>query len=83
VSANVDQALQRASVPCSARTAVIDGDVRLTYAQLVRRVGGLSSGLSQMGIGTGDVVAVLGLNSHRHLECWLGGPRGGAVLNDL
>ncbi len=80
---SLDWALQRALARGPRRTAVIDGDVRLTYAQLGNRVGALCGGLARLGIVPGDVVAVLSLNSHRHLECWLGIPRSGAVLNDL
>jgi long-chain acyl-CoA synthetase len=80
---NVDWALQRALAQRPRCTAVIDGDVRFTYAHLGNRVGALCGGLAGLGIVPGDVVAVLSLNSHRHLECWLGIPRSGAVLNDL
>jgi long-chain acyl-CoA synthetase len=80
---NLDWALQRAAALKRGHTAVIDGETRLTYEQLARRVGALTAGLARLGVGRGDVVAVLSLNSHRHLECWLGIPRSGAVLNDL
>ena len=66
-----------------AAAAVIDGEVRFDYATLERRVAGLGGGLRAMGLIDGDVVAVLALNSYRHLECWLGIPRVGLVLNEL
>jgi long-chain acyl-CoA synthetase len=61
----------------------VDGGTRFDYATLERRVAGLGGGLLGLGLERGDVVGVLSLNSHRHLECWLGVPRAGLVLNEL
>ena len=83
VERGLGQALDRAAALFGARTAVVDGDRRLTYAQLAGRVAGLGGGLRELGVAPGGVVAVLALNSLEHLECWLGIPRCGAVLNDL
>src|SRR5258708_26549730 len=63
--------------------AIVDGETRLTYAQWGRRVRGLTAGLRTLGLCTGDVVASIGQNSFRHLECWVGIPTAGMVLNDL
>jgi acyl-CoA synthetase (AMP-forming)/AMP-acid ligase II len=63
--------------------AIVDGETRLTYAQWGRRVRGLTAGLRSLGLRTGDVVASIGQNSFRHLECWVGIPTAGMVLNDL
>ena len=63
--------------------AIVDGETRLTYAQWGRRVRGLTAGLRNLGLRTGDVVAAIGQNSFRHLECWVGIPAAGMVLNDL
>src|SRR5215470_2781949 len=63
--------------------AIVDGETRLTYAQWGRRVRGLTAGLRSLGLCTGDVVASIGQNSFRHLECWVGIPAAGMVLNDL
>ena len=63
--------------------AIVDGETRLTYAQWGRRVRGLGAGLRSLGLRTGDVVASVGQNSFRHLECWVGIPAAGMVLNDL
>src|SRR5215471_15973484 len=63
--------------------AIVDGETRLTYAQWGRRVRGLTAGLRSLGLRTGDIVASIGQNSFRHLECWVGIPAAGLVLNDL
>src|SRR5246127_5556707 len=63
--------------------AIVDGETRLTYAQWNRRVRGLAAGLRDLGLRTGEVVASIGQNSFRHLECWVGIPAAGMVLNDL
>src|SRR6201997_2056929 len=63
--------------------AIVDGETRLTYAQWGRRVRGLTAGLRSLGLRTGDVVTSIGQNSFRHLECWVGIPAAGMVLNDL
>jgi long-chain acyl-CoA synthetase len=83
VERGLGQALDRAAAVARARTAVVDGDRRLTYAQLAGRVARLGGGLRALGVQPGAVVGVLALNSLEHLECWLGIPRCGAVLNDL
>ena len=83
IERGLGQALYRAAAVAGARTAVVDGDRRVSYAQLAVRVGRLGGGLRALGVQPGDVVAVLALNSLEHLECWLGIPRCGAVLNDL
>ena len=55
----------------------------LTYRDLAHRVGGLGTGLARLGLQPASVVAVLAENSWRHLECWLGIPAHGRILNDL
>jgi long-chain acyl-CoA synthetase len=76
-------ALDRAALIAPERTAVVDGDITYDYAELARRVVALGGGLQSLGIGKGDVVGVLALNGHRHLDYWLGVPAIGAILNDL
>jgi fatty-acyl-CoA synthase len=43
--------------------AIVDGDVRLTYAQLDDRVHALAAGLAKLGVGRGSMVAILADNS--------------------
>lgn len=77
-------ALNRALTVHPDGEALVEGDLRLDYAQWGRRVRGLGAGLRrQLGLAPGDVVAVLAQNSHRHLECFMGIPPSGLVINDL
>jgi fatty-acyl-CoA synthase len=72
--------LARSAAVFADRTAVVDGDLRSTYAQLADRVGRLAGGLRGLGVGPGDRVAVLAPNSHVALEATLGIPQAGAVV---
>ncbi len=63
------------------RTAVVDGDVRLTWPQLDDRVNRLANALhDRAGVGTGDRVLWLGQNSWRVLEALLAAAKLGAVF---
>ena len=50
------------------RVAVIDGDSRWTYAQLLDRCDRWSAALQKLGIKPGDRVAYLSPNTHAQLE---------------
>ena len=63
--------------------AVVDGERRVSYRELGDRVAALGGGLERLGVAPGAVVGMLGENSLEHLECWLGIPAHGRVLNDL
>src|SRR5688500_9779480 len=63
--------------------AVVDGEIRRTWAELADRCDRLGGVLGELGVVPGGVVGVLSLNSAVHLECWLGIPRAGRVMNDL
>lgn len=54
--------------------------VRFTYRDFRQRIGRLGSALGQLGVSTGDVVAVMDYDSHRFLECFFGVPMTGATL---
>jgi long-chain acyl-CoA synthetase len=61
-------------------TAIVDGEVRLTYPELDDRVNRLSSALAAKGVGDGDRLLWLGQNSYRVLESLLAAAKLGAVL---
>lgn len=62
------------------REAVVDGELRLTYAQFLERCDRWSAALQAMGIEKGDRVAYIAPNTHAHLEAYYAVPQIGAVL---
>src|SRR5258707_14815092 len=65
------------------RDAVVDGDLRLTYAQFFDRCDRWSSALQQLGVRQGDRFAYLATNTHAQLESFYAVPQIGAVLVPL
>jgi fatty-acyl-CoA synthase len=62
------------------REAVVDGDLRLTYAQFFGRCDRWSATLQRLGVGQGDRVAYIAPNTHAQLESFYAVPQIGAVL---
>lgn len=62
------------------REAVVDGDLRLTYAQFFERCDRWSSALQQFDIRQGDRVAYIAPNTHAQLESFYAVPQIGAVV---
>jgi fatty-acyl-CoA synthase len=62
------------------RTAVVDGDLRLTYAQFGDRCDRWSAWLQRAGVTQGDRVAYVCPNVHAQLESFYAVPQVGAVL---
>jgi len=71
---------RRARKLYSAREAVVDGDLRLTYAQFFERCDRWSSTLQKLGVAKGDRIAYIAPNTHAQLESFYAVPRIGAVL---
>ncbi len=64
--------------------SVFPGEVfRYTYADYFRRTCRLAHALASLGIGRGDRVASMALNSHRHLELYFAAPCMGATLHTV
>jgi acyl-CoA synthetase (AMP-forming)/AMP-acid ligase II len=62
----------------------VEGPVhRYDYAGLGARARQLASALVQLGVASGDRVATLAWNTHRHLELFYAAPGLGAVLNTI
>jgi len=75
--------LARAAHVFPERVAVIHGDWRVDYGAFYARARRLASALSAAGIGRGDTVAALLLNTPPMLEAHYGVPMTGAVLNTI
>jgi len=72
--------LHRTAAIHPGRTAVVDGDVRRTYAELLERVNRLASALRARGLEHLDRVAALCPNVPELLELHFGVPAAGGVL---
>ncbi len=75
--------LRRARKIHPRREAVVDGDVRLTYAAFGERCDRWSAALVKLGIRPGDRVATIAPNTHQHLEQYYAVPQLGAVIVPL
>src|SRR5438874_2366985 len=62
------------------REAVVDGALRLTYAQFFERCDRWSAALQKLGVKPGDRVAYVAPNTHAQLESFYAVPQIGAVL---
>jgi fatty-acyl-CoA synthase len=62
------------------REAVVDEDLRLTYAEFGRRCDRWSAALQHLGVSKGDRVAYIAPNTHSQLESFYAVPQIGAVL---
>jgi long-chain acyl-CoA synthetase len=75
--------LPRAAAFHPERLAVIDGDTRLSYAELAARSHRLAGALLARGLRPGERVAILDDNSHRYLEAYYACAAAGLVLVPL
>jgi len=62
------------------REAVVDGDLRWTYAQFFAHCDCWSTALQALGVGAGDRVAYISPNTHQQLASFYAVPQIGAVL---
>jgi fatty-acyl-CoA synthase len=75
--------LTRAAAAFADKVAVVDGERRYTYTDLLDRCTRLASALSNRGVAKLDVVAILATNIPEMIEAHYGVPMLGAVLNPL
>jgi long-chain acyl-CoA synthetase len=68
MKSHLTQPLKRAALLHGRATATIDGERTRTWSEVADRVPRLAAGLRALGIGAGDRVAILALNSDRYLE---------------
>ena len=74
---------RRARKLYAGREALVDGELRMTYAQFFDRIDRWSTALQRLGIRQGDRVAYLAPNTHAQLESFYAVPQIGAVLVPL
>ena len=72
--------LRRSAAREPAKTAIVCGDVRWTYAELADVSERVAAGLAQRGVAKGDRVAILARNSHAFVALRFALARLGAVL---
>src|ERR1700745_711817 len=75
--------LTRAASAFAAKLAVIDGERRYTYAQLLDRSVRLASGLAQLGVKRLDTVSIIASNIPEMIEAHFAVPMLGRVLHPL
>ena len=79
----INDFLRRAAKLYPNKTAIVDGDLRITYRQFQARVNQLAHALTGLGVKQGDRVCVLSPNSHYFLESYYGVTQIGAILVPL
>ena len=75
--------LERSASVHPNKTAVIHGERRHTYAEMLARCRALAGALAARGVGAGDTVSIMATNVPEMLEAHYGVPMCGAVLNAL
>ena len=77
------QGLNRAVTINAGGLATVFRERRFTWAEVARRVAGIAGGLARLGVGPGDRVAILALNSDRYWEAMYAIPGMGATMVPL
>ncbi len=75
--------LERAALVFPKHTAIVHGELRRDYAGLYSRCRQFASVLDRAGLGPGDTVSVMLLNTPAMIEAHYGVPMAGAVLHSL
>jgi fatty-acyl-CoA synthase len=76
----IADALRRTAIRLPAKTGIVCGATRWTYAEFDALVTRLAAGLAQIGVAEGDKVAVLARNSHGFAALRFALARRGAVM---
>lgn len=79
----ITHTLRRAMLIYGNDTAVLDGDVTMTWNEFGGRIQKLAGALRKLGIANDDKVAILSLNGHRYLELFYGTFWAGGVVVPL
>ena len=65
------------------KTAVVCGNIRLTYSEMFERCQRIASAMASIGMQRGDRIALLAANSHQYLEYYQALPAAGFVIVPL
>jgi long-chain acyl-CoA synthetase len=76
----ITRAVHRAALIAGDRPAILDGEVRRTWADFAARVRRLAGGLRRIGLAPGDRLAILSLNGAAYLELYYAVPWAGALV---
>ena len=79
----VGDILERSVLLYGDRTAVIEGDLRRTYAETSARIRSLAAGMLSLGIEPGQHIGILASNSHRYFETYFAAHYAGTPLAPL
>lgn len=82
-AASVDALVAVASRKWGAKTALVDGDVELSFAELDARVSRFAGALHDLGIGAGDRLTLCLANGWRWVVAYYATLRAGAVVNPV
>ncbi|MFK5953336.1 MAG: AMP-binding protein [Desulfobacterium sp.] len=75
--------LKRAVKLYGEKTAVVDGEMRLSYVQVQNRVNRVIHAVREMAIPREGRIAILDYNTHRYMELYFGMAASGCVLSPL
>src|SRR6516162_3908629 len=75
--------LDSALIRAPEQEIVYRSQARFSYRDFRDRVGRLASGLTKLGVQSGNTVGVMDLDSHRYLECFFAVPMMGATLHTI
>ena len=75
--------LSRRELTSGGKTALVDGDIRLSYAELNGRVNRLCAALAGLGLVHGERLAILSLNRHQFVEVIFAAAKLGLILVPL
>ncbi|MYI86430.1 MAG: AMP-binding protein, partial [Dehalococcoidia bacterium] len=79
----VGDILERSVLLYGDRPAVLDGDVRRTYAETSERIRSLAAGILSLGVEPDQHIGILATNSHRYFETYFAAHYAGTPLAPL
>lgn len=75
--------LERSAFVYPNKVATVNGEVRRTWSETLKRCRALASALRKVGIKKGEAVSIIASNLPEHFEAHFGVPMVGAILNSI